>query len=769
MKKEEDTILGREFGKIHRYDIWLWILIAILFLYVGYCVSNLFVNNEFSMYRLENIDHLFLHPLQLRPNKQTPICLVGMGILWLMCFAFWYDRATKKYLDGQEYGTSRWGNIRQFNSEMTANCKNGKTENEGNRILSQSIRVAYDTNLTARNNNMVIIGGSGAGKTAFMLTPNLLNLYGSNVYTDPKGSLVKDYGNYLEAHGVEVQLLNLNDMDQSMRYNPFIFIRDQIDLDIMATNIFTNTAPENTGNVMGADPFWEDSAIMLLKAIMFYIWLECPRMEKKTKIISYREIPANVETGQYRKIPDETETYYERLDKDFSTLLKLTDECEVSDDNELSAMDRRILELERENPRGAAHPAVVWYRRCMKGAADTKRSILSVLYSRISRFDNPKLLRILSGNDLELKKMGTEKKIALFIVIPETDDTYNFVPGILYTQLFQQLFDAAKATEGNKLPIPVGFWLDEFANIPMPRNFDKIVATVRSYNMYTCIFLQSLSQIKTKHKNEEWEGIVGNCDTFIYLGGNEASTFDYVARQIGSFTIDKRTSGETLGSQGSSSRSYDRMERQYKADEVRMLPNSKEIVLYRSTYPLIDKKIKCWTMPEYNEAKKLGEYRTPEIKEKINLKDFFQCKGDVPEINIQQVDALTFLKTDLFSQENQIKELEFNTILQEIQDKEFQEKVKLAELEARKEEEIKKKAMEQEEQHQKNRKAYEESKGDLVNYMLSGYLSELQIRYYKKCLESGFAKEEIYKIINPSFDEDRMEKVFHMVFSLYNR
>lgn len=763
MRKQMDTVLGKEFGKIKRSDLYVWIIIGILALYLGYVISNCFINGEFSIYRLENVDALFVHPIQLRPNGQTPICMMAAGVIWLMAFVMWYDRVSKKYMDGQEYGTARWGNIREFNEALTTNCKRGKIENKGNRILSKNLRVAYDTRITERNNNMVVIGGSGAGKTAFLLAPNLLNLYGSNVYTDPKGSLIKDYGNYLEANGVTVQVLNLNDMEQSMRYNPFVFIRDQTDLDMMATNIFMNTAPENAGN--SSDPFWDDAAIMLLKALMFYIWLECPRIEVEEHVISYKDGPLDIDTGLYKQIPDETEKIYLRLGQDFSTLLKLADECEVSGDDSPSAMDRRMEELEKENPKGSQHPAVIWYRRCMKGAPDTKRSILAVLYARISRFDNPKLLRILSGNDLELDKMGTEKRIALFIVVPETDDTYNFLPGILYTQMFQQHFDAAKRTEDNRLPIPVGYWFDEFVNIPMPRNFEKIQATVRSYNMYMVIFLQSKSQLETKYKDNAWQGVIGNCDTMVYLGGNEETSFEYVAKMLGKFTIDKRSSGETRGSNASSSLNYDRLGRQFEPDEIRMLPNSKEIVLYRSYYPLIDDKLKCWEMQEYADAMKYGKYETVLQNEEMDTAGLFEgCKGKIPEINTVQVDMLDFLKADLYSAGWDT--LAPEKIAGEMQNKEFQDAAEKAIESAKREERKLKELEDQAARREANIEAYEKAEG-LVSYILSEHVTELQKKYYRMGVEKGFAQLDIMKIINPRFSDMEMRNAFDLILLLY--
>lgn len=708
--------------------------------YVGICLSNTFVEGEISLERLGEIGEIALHPGQLCINDKILPCIGGSLLVWIMAFITWYATATMRLMHGKEYGTGRWGDINEFNSKNTQKCKKGKLANDGNRILSKYIRVAYDTTVTQRNNNQVIIGGSGSGKSAFILTPNLLNLHGSNVFTDPKGVLIKDYGNYLMKHNVDVQALNLCDMDQSMRYNPFDFIRDAMDVEKLANNIFTNTAPENYQG--GPDPFWDNSATTLLEALMYYIWMECPRMDKEERVLSTKMVTDTY--GREMEVPDETEFVLVRLGRDFTSLLKLADECDVFEkEGELSPMDIRMKMLEKETPEGKYHPALVRYQRCWKGAADTKRSILSNLYSRISRFDNPKLLRILSGNDLQLKEMGTEKKIALFIIIPETDTTYNFLPGILYTQLFQQLFDAAKKAEKNTLPIPVGFWADEFANIPMPFGFENILATARSYNVYISIFLQSMAQLKSKYKDDKWEGIVGNADTMIYLGGNEASTFKYISEQLGKWTIDKRSTGESKGQHGSSSQNYDVLGRELMTpDEVRMLPNDQEIVLYRSEYPMLDDKLKCWTMPEYKEAKGYGKFEIEQKEEQMNPEDFFECKGEQIQVERYAVDLLKFLQTDFWVEEREsARNVSEEEILCEMSTSEFSEEIR-----------------ELEEKNLQERIQIYEKAGELFAYILTpGAITEEQKEVFQLCMAEKVPYDTIYHILNPKLNQAQME------------
>lgn len=749
---------------IKKSDICFWILMAVCAVYAGFCFSNTFTGGELSLDKLGEIDRLLMDPLSLEVNEKTPPCIGVFLVFWLMCFGTWYVNAIKRLMPGKEYGTAQWGNIEKFNRANTANCRK-YIDDSGNRILSKHIRVSYDTKITQKNNNQVIIGGSGAGKTAFILAPNLLNIYGSNVYTDPKGSLLKDYGSYLVHHGIDVQVLNLCDMDQSMRYNPFQFIRESTDVEKLANNIFTSTAPENYQG--GQDPFWDNSATTLLESLMYYIWLECPRIDREERVVSTR---TQVDPyGQEYEIPDEKETVYVRLERDFTSLLKLADECNVPvKDDEMSKMDIRMQKLVNESPDGDHHPAVVRYQRCWKGAADTKRSILATLYSRISRFDNPKLLRILSGNDLQLKEMGTEKQISLFIIIPETDTTYNFLPGILYTQLFQQLFDAARASKDNRLPIPVGLWADEFANIPMPSNFENILATARSYNVYISIFLQSLAQLKSKYKDDKWEGIMGNADTLIYLGGNEQSTFKYISEQLGKWTIDKRSTGETLGSHGSSSRNYDVLGRELMSpDEVRMLPNDKEIVLYRSSYPMLDNKLKCWEMEKYQEAKQYGIYEMPEKEEELQLTDLLECKGEHIEQRTFTVDLLDFLRADFFEENGTARNVPEEEVLRELSKPDTRKQIKKQEEgEALQEErENKTRGMDME----KRLNLYNEAKGLFDYLIIPGAVTPDQQAIYHKAQKEKLPDDMIYQLINPRFTKEEMESALKMAVLLFKK
>ena len=725
----------------------LWIALAIFAAYVGVVVSNLFDGSKFIPERLESLQHLFFHPWSLVWSDMTPVCILGTMAAWLIGLLVWLSYASQARMPGKEYGGAKWQDWRQFNKKYMEG--KGTVCNLGNRILSEHVRVSNNARKTGRNNNQIVLGGSGAGKTAFVLSPNLLNNLGeSSVITDPKGAILKDYGNYLIRHGIEVQTLNLCDMEQSMRYNPLEFVRDSVDVSRLAHNIFDNVDSENKNT--NADPFWDASATTLLEAILFYIWMECPRIDSRERVLSTKLV-MNA-SGGYTEIPDQYETEYRKLERDFTSILVLADECRVSDDPlEKSPMDQRMEKLAAESPQGEHHPAYIRYQRCWKGAADTKRSILSVLYSKISRFDNPKLLNILSGNDLQLLEMGMEKKIALFIIIPETDKTYNFLPGILYTQIFQQLFDAARAQDDNRLKIPVNFWLDEFLNIPMPTDFLEVLATARQYGCNISILIQALAGIKGKYDKERWESIVSNCDTMIYLGGNEHSTFKYLTEMLGKWTIQKQSMGVTRGTHGSSSKNTDILGRELMTpDEVRMLPNEKEIILYRGEYPILDTKMKCWTMTEWKEAKGYGMYRYHLEEEEItDLKNFLNCKGERLGIREMAVDLMEFLKYE-FSKEDQGKDAE---ILEELCSEEAQAHIR--EYGKRNQEEAN-----IQEAYRVRMERYQNSE-DLLSYVLQpgpGGLTDLQKEYVKKATGLGIPEERILKIINPGFDKEQMEQ-----------
>ncbi len=593
--------------------IIMFMILLPAFLYLSWSLASLCVMGDLTLNNLEeNIKYSLSHFYLPEKNNDKTVAFIGMGIIvWMLCFIMYYQQVAMNLMHGKEHGTAQWGSIKAFNKKYAEEIE---TENK---ILSENIRMKYDSS-TLRNNNTFVVGGSGSGKTFFFATPNLLNNHGSMVYTDPKGSLLDDYGNYLKKQPyTRVCQINLCEMEKSMRFNPFAFIRKRSDVSRLIRNIMLNTAPAE-GAVGSADPFWDRAESLYLQAIFLYVWLECPRTE-------------------YDSFGNEI-----YLRRNFETVINILDEAKVSDDGEKSPLDIRLERLEAENPK---HPAVVTYHRFMAAAGDTLRSIIICANSRFNLFDDPEILRILSDNDIPLDEIGTGKngdgrtKTHLFLIIPDDDDTYNFIPGMIYTLLFQELYYQARFFRGNKLPLDVGIWLDEFANIKMPPNFEKILATCRSRGIYCVPILQSLAQIKKLFKDGAWEGVVGNCDTFIYLGGNEQSSHKYVSELLGKWTIDKRTEGESKGTSGSVSKNYDVLGRDLMdATEIRLLPNEKCIIFVRGEKPLIDFKWNPLKKSIYKTAINAGEYvYDPETELKGKDNEIFEC------INDKQMDYYTKL------------------------------------------------------------------------------------------------------------------------------
>lgn len=362
----------------------------------------------------------------------------------------------------------------------------------------------------------------------------------------------------LKKNGYNVKVLNLLEMDKSDCYNPFDYIREETDVVKLITNLIKNTTPKGSNP---PDPFWERAEGLLLQAIFYYVWMEV-KPEKRN----------------------------------FETVLKLIGEAKVSEKGEPSRLDLRMKYLEETHPLKDNHPAVKQYNKCMRGAGDTIRSIIISVNARLAYLENKQVLRMLSKDDMNLAELGIgvngdgQTKTALFCVIPDSDKSYNFIVGLLYTQIFQELYHQADFNCGGRLPIHVTFMLDEFSNVALPDDFCSLLSTMRSREISSVIIIQNLAQIKALFK-DTWENIPGNCDTLVYLGGNEASTHEYISKLLGKATIDKRTSGETKGRQGSSSRNYDVVGRELLTpDEARKFDNNKCLIFIRGFDPIIDRK-----------------------------------------------------------------------------------------------------------------------------------------------------------------------------------
>ena len=454
-----------------------------------------------------------------------------------------YVSNERVYRRREEQGSARWGNPLSI-------AKRYQQGGNANKLLTQQVALGLDGRKHRRNLNVLVCGGSGAGKTRFYAKPNIMNANTSFVVLDPKGELLRDTGRLLEEKGYEIKVLDLIDMEKSHCYNPFVYISSDDDIQRLTTNLFKNTTPKGSQT---QDPFWDQTAAMLLKALVCYLHYEAP--------------------------PDE---------QNFSMVMEMIRAGDVKEDNEeyQSVLDELFERLEERNPE---HIALKYYRAYHSGSAKTLKSIQISLVSRLEKFNLDSLAGITQCDEMDLGQIG-EKKTAVFAVIPDNDSSFNFIVGMLYTQLFQQLYYQADSVHGGRLPVHVHFVMDEFANVALPDEFDKLLSTMRSREISVSIIIQNLAQLKALFE-KQWESIVGNCDEFLYLGGNEQSTHEYVSKLLGKETIDTNTYGRSRGRNGSYSTNYQLAGRELMTpDEVRMLDNQYALLFIRGERPIRDLK-----------------------------------------------------------------------------------------------------------------------------------------------------------------------------------
>ena len=515
-------------------------------------------------------------------------------LVLLLCYGFGigiYFSTRRNYRRREEHGSAKWGDARAVNKKY---CQTPKSENK---LMTQNVSIGLNAKKHRRNLNTLVCGGSGAGKTRFYCKPNLMQANTSFVILDPKGEIVRDVGKLLEAKGYEIKVLDLISMEKSHCYNPFVYLRSDNDIQRLVTNLFKSTTPKGS---QSNDPFWDTAASMLLLALVFYLHYEAPEDEQNFTMV--------MEMLRAGVIEDEEEPRPSPLDNLFS-------------------------ELEYENP---DHIALKYYHSYHSGSAKTLKSIQITLAARLEKFNLESLASLTSTDELELETLG-EKKTALFALIPDNDTSFNFLVSILYTQLFQQLFYSADHIHGGSLPIPVHFLMDEFANVSLPDDFDKILSVMRSRSVSVSIILQNLAQLKALFE-KQWESIVGNCDEFLYLGGNEQSTHKYVSELLGKSTIDTNTYGKSEGRSGSYSTNYQISGRELLTpDEVRMLDNRYAILFIRGERPVLDFKYDILKHPNValTADGKAGVYEHGEVKSDvatIELLSFDKYKAPETEV-----------------------------------------------------------------------------------------------------------------------------------------
>lgn len=525
-------------------------------------------------------------------SLRTILIMIGIYILAILM----YDSSKKEYRRNEEHGSAKWG------SPYTLNKKYEQTPKEANKILTKNVSIGLDGKKHQRNLNTLIIGGSGAGKTRSFVFPNIMQLNKNYIVLDSKGEILKNVGHLLEEAGYEIKVIDLINIERSNCYNPFFYIQNESDIQKMITNLFKSTTPKDSVN---QDKFWEDAAEMFAKALGFYI--------------------------------DEKGLDNER---NFTMMNDLIRAGQVKEDDEdyVSILDILMNRLEEQDPNNIA---LKYYRSYHSGSSKTLKSIQITLASKLEKFNLESVSKMTSSDELELNKFG-EKKMALFAIIPDNDTSLNFLISILYTQIFQELFYLADYKYGGTLPIPVEFIMDEFANVCLPDDFEKILSVMRSRGISVSIILQNLAQLKALFE-KQWESIVGNCDELLYLGGNEQATHEYISKLLGKSTIHSNSYGKSTGRGENYSTNDQTIARDLLSpDEIRKLNNSYALLFIRGEAPIKDYKYDLRNHPNY----KFTGFKTNNLY--IHGKDKLQeIEKDKKQLDPNQDDLIDTKDEDL--------------------------------------------------------------------------------------------------------------------------
>ena len=482
-------------------------------------------------------------PFSITYTPYTLRCVFTFTIAYVLGIGIYYSQK-RNYRRGVEHGSAKWGDTASI-------CKRYRDkQHTQNLILTQNFRMGLDCYKHKRNLNVLVVGGSGAGKSRAYAVVNIMQCNCSMVITDPKGELLRKTGGLLEREGYEVRVFDLINPETSFCYNPFAYVRDDKDVLKLINNLIRNTTPKGA---QSSDPFWEKSETALLQALMLYLLHEAP--------------------------PEE---------QNFSMIMEMLGSAQVKEDDEeyQSPLDILFERLEMRNPESIAVKQYAIYKQA---AGKTAKSILISVGVRLAAFNLPQIAKLTNTDELDLSSMG-ERKVALFCCIPDADTSLNYLVGMIYSQLFQTLYYMADRVHGGALPVPVNCIMDEFPNVSLPNEFEKILATCRSRSIYCSIIIQNMSQLKALFK-DSWESLVGNCDEFLYLGGNEKETHKYVSELLGKETIDTNTYGQTKGKSGSYSTNFQQSGRELlQPDEVRMLDNQNALLFIRGERPILDAK-----------------------------------------------------------------------------------------------------------------------------------------------------------------------------------
>ena len=491
------------------------------------------------------LSELIQNPAALHWCQNTPKFLLAVLVIYpLAVYCYKLDQADRR--PGEEHGSAHWGSVRQLNAKYQ-----NRKDKVQNYIFSQNIRFSTDSHAHRHNLNVVVIGGSGSGKTRFYVKPNAMQASGSYLFLDPKGELVRSLGGFYESLGIPITVIDL--VHFKGHYNPMHYIDSDEDAVKLAYAIVNNTKPKDAP-ASGGDKFWDDASVLLISALILYLIYEAPVSEQN-----------------------------------FSTLMYMIQNCQMEEgDMGPNPLEMLFNELQERDP---LHPAVLQFNSFKLGSTKTLQSVLITASANLYMFNTAQFAEMTNTDTMFLPRLGLEKRV-IFCVIPDNDKTYNFLITMLYTQLFDQLFRLADSEPkfDGALPVHVRFMMDEFANVALPDEFDKLLSTMRSREISVSIIIQNLAQLKALFE-KQWESIVGNCDEFLYLGGNEQSTHEYVSKLLGKETIDTNTYGRSRGRNGSYSTNYQLAGRELMTpDEVRMLDNRYALLFIRGERPIRDLK-----------------------------------------------------------------------------------------------------------------------------------------------------------------------------------
>lgn len=574
----------------------VWAVLAVLVIYMAMVLACSYEAGTDLFALMERFGLLLGRPDLLRWTAYTPRCILGALVCYGLAVTLYYsDHENRR--PGEEYGSAKWGSARELNKQYAD--PNGK-----NVILTKHVSIGLDGYKHQRNLNILVVGGSGSGKTRFFCKPGIMSVNCSYLIVDPKGEMLRSTGYLLKDEGYDIKVFDLIHPRQSDGYNPFTYIRDDPDVLKLMDNLVKNTTPPKGAS---NDPFWEKAEIALDSALMLYLLYEAPVEEQNFEMLMFML--------ECARVMEEDEQYQSPLDLLFQT-------------------------LEERDP---SHIAVREYKVYKQAAGKTAKSILVTASVRLAAFIFPQYAAMMQTDEMDFASMG-ERKRAIFCVIPVNDGSMNYLVSMLMTQCFQQLYLRADERYNGRLPMPVRVIQDEWANVAQPDSYPKVLATCRSYNIGINIIVQNIQSIKALYK-DEWEGIIGNCDTLLFLGGgNEPTSLEFVSKLLGKETVHTRTRGQTKGRSGSSSVNFQQTGRDLMTpDEIRMLPTNDALLFIRGEKPVRDKKYDIKKHPNvrrtadgrakpYSHNPPVPDYTLPDLPYEFRTLDDYTFLEDEHEI-----------------------------------------------------------------------------------------------------------------------------------------